>query len=139
MDYRWADKFPELHKILVLFQLTEVSDPLNYSYTPIKSILQEGPQCGLVALAMCTKKNQLDNLKSILESAKHQNFTYYGEIFSAQYMTALAKQFLSSCTIEVYEGNLNSKNIEDFLLDGGFILVPYPFKNFKSIIFQSCS
>lgn len=128
MEYSWAEQYPDLYKILKLFQLQEVSDPVRYSYKIVDSILQEGPQCGLVALAMCIKENQKEGLKSIINSAKQQNFTYNGEIFSIHYMASLAKEFLKDCNVEIFEGNLNCKKIQEFLLDGGLILVPYPFQ-----------
>lgn len=129
MEYCWAEKFPDLYKILTLFQLKEVSHPSRYCYKPTESILQEGPQCGLVALAMCIKENQKDALKCIVDTAKNQNFTYNGEIFGVYYMANLAKKFLKGHEIEVFEGDLNCNRIEEFLLDGGFILVPYPLSN----------
>lgn len=129
MDFTWAEQFPELLKILTLFELTHLSNPIKYRYKYIPSILQDGPQCGLVALAMCTSENQNETVKLIFEQAKKQNFTFNGEIFSVQYMASLAKAFLKDCKIDVFEGELNTNIIEDFLLDGGLILVPYPFAN----------
>lgn len=126
MDYIWAQQFPELHKILTLFQLTHLSNPIKFRYKSIPSMLQDGPQCGLVALAMCMSENQNETLKPIYELAKQENFTYNGEIFSVHYMASLAKAFLK-CKIDVFEGELNCSTIADFLLDGGLILVPYPF------------
>lgn len=132
MEYSWAKKFPDLHKIITLFQITDVANPLQYCYKSITPILQDGPQCGLVALAMCTNGNQNDVLKSIFESAKQKKFTYNGEIFSVQYMAKLAKEFIKNCTVDIFEGDLNSDFIEDFLLNSGLILVPYPFNKNNS-------
>lgn len=126
MDYFWAEPYPELHKILTSFQLTEVASPIRYCYKTTQSILQVGPQCGLVALAMCMNHNKASTVDTIFEYAKTQNYTYNGELLSIQYMYNLAKQFLEDCKIDIYEGNLNSRNIQDFLLAGGLILVPYP-------------
>lgn len=128
MEYSWAVQFPELHKILTLFQLTHLSNPIRYRYKSIPSILQDGPQCGLVALAMCRSENQNETLKFIFELAKQQDFTFNGEIFSVQYMANLAKECLKNCEIDEFEGDINCNIIEEFLLDGGMMLVPYPFK-----------
>lgn len=126
MEYSWAEQYPELYKVITLFQLSEVANPIKYSYKSIEAISQEGPQCGLVALAMCTGVNGKDNLKTIFESAKHQHFTHNGEIFSVHYMHSLANEFLKPCKIQIFEGDLNCNKIEEFLLNGGLILVPYP-------------
>lgn len=127
MDYTWAEQFPELHKILSLFELTHLSNPIKFRYKYIPSIIQDGPQCGLVALAMCTNENQNETLKLIFELAKQQDYTFNGEIFSVQYMVNLAKAYLKGCRIDVFEGDLNCDTIEEFLLDGALMLVPYPF------------
>lgn len=126
MEYLWAEKYSDLYKTLKLFRPKHLANPIKYKYTPFESLLQDGPQCGLVALATCTSGNQNDNLKSIFEYAKQQGFTYNGEIFSVQYMADLAKKFLKNSIINIYEGNVNSEKIKDFLLEGGLILIPYP-------------
>lgn len=52
-----------------------------------KSILQEGPTCGLVALLMALdamKLNHLYDLIKLLDAAKERGFTQMGEMFSGK-------------------------------------------------------
>ncbi|KAJ8960230.1 hypothetical protein NQ318_003955 [Aromia moschata] len=126
MDFDWAKQFPEVYKICTLFQLIEVSNPVKYSYKSLSGFLQDGPQCGLVALAICIGPPGAELIKNLYESAKLQNFTYNGEMFSADFLANLAKQHLPCNTnVEVYNGDLDDERIKEFLLDGGIILVPY--------------
>lgn len=126
MDFSWAEPYPEVYTVCTLFGLHEISNPEKYSYTPLTAISQYGPQCGLVALAMVT--NGTCNVSFIFELARTNNFTYHGEMFSACDMVKLAQEILSDqYTVKLYSGNLNDNHIKDFLLNGGLILVPYPF------------
>nr|XP_023021515.1 UPF0692 protein CG33108 [Leptinotarsa decemlineata] len=126
MDFSWATPYPELYKVCNMFQLVEICQPLKYYYRPIPSYLQEGPKCGLVALAMVLDNATQENVEMLYESARKLGFTNNGEIFSTKEMADLAKRNLPDNTkIEVYSGSLDTNRIRNFILDGGFILVPY--------------
>ncbi|KAG5882738.1 hypothetical protein JTB14_004034 [Gonioctena quinquepunctata] len=126
MDFSWATPFPEVHKVCKLFQMAEISQPLKYTYRPLQEYLQDGPQCGLVALAMIIGNPTKESIRVLFESARNLNFTKNGEIFSVHEMASLAKIHCSgNMQIEVYSGSLNSDQIKDFILDGGQMLVPY--------------
>ena len=53
--------------------------------------LQEGPQCGLVALAMAG--DNID-LEQIVRTAKERGYTKQGEMFSVEDMASLARKVL---------------------------------------------
>lgn len=125
-DEQWFSKYPEIEKLYKLFGYEQLLKPLRYKYTPIPSYIQEGPQCGLVALAMIMQTATTDAVGSLYECARKANFTYCGEMFSVEEMCQLARMKLSNYVIEVYKGNLNCSFIKQFLLNGGFMLVPYP-------------
>lgn len=126
-DYEWADKYPNVQKICRLFDYSVLSNPLRYNYKCIKSIIQDGPQCGLVALAMMLEGSTKDTVNEIFKTAKKLNYTYNGEMFSAADMCALTKTFLPNRNIKLHSGNLFDNHIKEFLLNGGCMLVPYPF------------
>lgn len=126
-DYEWADKYPNVQKICRLFDYSIISNPLRYNYKFVESIIQDGPQCGLVALAMIIEGSTKDTVNEIFETAKKLNYTYNGEMFSAADMCALTKTFLPNRNIKLHSGNLCDDYIKEFLLEGGCMLVPYPF------------
>lgn len=123
---QWFSRYPELERMYKLFGYEQLINPLKYQYTSIPSCVQEGPQCGLVALAMIMQNISRDSINGLFEYAKRANYTYNGEMFSVEEMAQLAKVMLNDNELEVFRGDLNCKFIKDFLLDGGFILVPYP-------------
>lgn len=127
MEFSWALPYPEIYKICTLFQLTEISNPTKYTYKSLKCIIQDGPQCGLVALAMCLENVSEETVTLIVESAKIKHYTYNGEMFSVHEMANLAKIFLKNCYINIFNDDLNCEYIKKFLLNGGLLLVPYPF------------
>lgn len=124
-SFLWTSNFPEIQKMCRLFDLTE--NPVKYSYTRVVSVLQKGPQCGLVALAMITNEPNENTVNKLMEIAVKQGYTYNGEIFSASDMCELARTVLCDQNVQLYEGNLNDNKVKEFLLNGGFLLVPYPF------------
>lgn len=125
MDFTWAQKFPELHKICSLFSLSQLSNPVDVCYTPLQPYLQNGPQCGLVALAIFRGNPNKENVKQLFETAQNKGYTNHGEIFSASNMAKLAESQLDSTDVEIYKGCLNCDEIKKLLLDGASILVPY--------------
>ena len=66
---------------------------------PTKPRLQEGPQCGLVALAMAG--DNID-LQEVVRTAKDQGYTKQGEMFSVEDMASLARSVLDR-EVEVVE------------------------------------
>ncbi|CAH0551287.1 unnamed protein product [Brassicogethes aeneus] len=126
MDFSWAKRYPDVYKICTLFQLCELSAPLKYNYTPLTGYLQNGPQCGLVALAMIQGNPTNESVLKIFNIAKNNDFTHNGEILSAEYMKILAEDVLGGdYLVKLNTEGLNNQKIKDFLLGGGFVLIPY--------------
>ncbi|RZC33789.1 hypothetical protein BDFB_001206 [Asbolus verrucosus] len=125
MNFSWAENYPEVHKVCTLFNLNELSSPLKYSYKSLQGFLQDGPQCGLVALAMYTGNPTRESIQALFESATKKGYTYNGEMFSAQNMADLAKSQLKSTAVDLYSGLLNTDEIKEMLLHGCNLLVPY--------------
>lgn len=125
MNFAWAEPYPDVYKMCVLFERTELFSPEKITYQPLESYLQNGPQCGLVALAMILGNPGKETIGKIYDHAKQKDYTYNGEIFSTNDMFELAKTFLTNQQVELYSGSLDSVQIRDFLLSGGKLLVPY--------------
>ncbi|XP_050310134.1 UPF0692 protein CG33108 [Anthonomus grandis grandis] len=125
MSFTWAEPYPELHKICTLFDLQELQKPIRFSYRPLRPYLQNGPQCGLVALAMVMGEPTEQLVHTLLETALQSQFTYNGELFSVDYMYNLAKTHLKYNSVAIHTGQLDDYFIKEFLLKGGFMLVPY--------------
>ena len=85
--------------------------------------LQEGPQCGLVALAMAG--DNID-LQEVVRTAKERGFTKQGEMFSVEDMASLARLVLER-EVEVVESKelLDCRQLMARLSEGGAVLVPY--------------
>ncbi|KAH1003193.1 hypothetical protein HUJ05_011133 [Dendroctonus ponderosae] len=121
-DFEWAQPHPELHKVCTLFGRLELRAPLAWRYRPLPSLLQQGPQCGLVALAMLSGAP----VDAIQAHAHAQGYTSQGELFSCDHMLELAQRFLRPpATCRLYSGRLDDAPIKRFLLQGGCLLVPY--------------
>lgn len=125
MNFSWAESYPEVHKICTLFSLTELSNPVKYSYKSLPPFLQDGPQCGLVALAIYLGHPSTDSVQSLLKRAKIEGFTNNGEMFSVQNMATLAQCYLKPTCVQIYSGLLDTKEIREVLLNSGNLLVPY--------------
>ncbi|XP_033928076.1 LOW QUALITY PROTEIN: actin maturation protease [Melopsittacus undulatus] len=104
-------------------------------HRPAPPLIQDGPQCGLVALwmaaALLTPPHRPApppvGLEEVLGVARARGFTIHGEMFSATDMAALAQE-LFHCQAEVTEGGLEGPNrsrLLQHLLGGLPLLVPY--------------
>uniref|UniRef100_A0A803SQ19 Actin maturation protease n=1 Tax=Anolis carolinensis TaxID=28377 RepID=A0A803SQ19_ANOCA len=98
---------------------------------PVPSLIQEGPQCGLVALWMAGALLSLPRAVSfgrIVQVALERGYTAQGEMFSAADMAKLAGEVFP-CQTELLSGKLEGENRERILrhLSAGFpVLIPYP-------------
>jgi len=90
---------------------------------PTTARLQEGPQCGLVALAMAG--DNLD-LEEVVRTAKERGYTKQGEMFSVEDMASLARSMLDR-EVEVVKSEqlLDSRLVMTRLSQGRALLVPY--------------
>lgn len=126
MDFSWASNYPDLQTMCKRFNLSELYSPVQVKYKSFKSIIQQGPQCGLVALAMCMESPTRETVDKLFNDAIEAGYTFHGEMFSCRKMYELAVFNIMS-KVTLYEGLLDSLEIKEFLLDGGVMLVPYPF------------
>eukprot|EP00092_Neocalanus_flemingeri_P005901 GFUD01006352.1.p1 GENE.GFUD01006352.1~~GFUD01006352.1.p1 ORF type:complete len:385 (+),score=158.70 GFUD01006352.1:61-1215(+) len=96
--------------------------------TPTGPRLQEGPQCGIVALvvAACAMRVQGTSVDRVMDMAREDGFTKKGEMFSVDNMAVVAKR-LMECEVKVERASklLDTKWLVDRLLREAIILVPY--------------
>ncbi|XP_004075428.1 UPF0692 protein C19orf54 homolog [Oryzias latipes] len=98
--------------------------------TYVPSLIQDGPQCGLVALWMAAhlQQDKLDlDMKTLVQTAVNSGYTAQGEMFSAHNMTLLAEE-ACGCKAELLTGGLDGNNRETIirhLWKGQPVLIPY--------------
>ncbi|CAL4063655.1 unnamed protein product [Meganyctiphanes norvegica] len=105
--------------------LDPTSDTLAV-YTQLRPTIQQGPQCGMVALSMATQIfSETMDVDPIVKIAKDRGFTAHGEMFSSEKMAELANE-ISGIEATVRRDVLsNPKMLLETLLQGDLILVPY--------------
>ncbi|KAJ1529232.1 hypothetical protein ONE63_006035 [Megalurothrips usitatus] len=101
--------------------------PLLTVYQYLPSILQEGPQCGLVALAMAAAASQSSvSVQDLLREAQTRGYSYQGEMFSVDDMASLALAFLPNVSVQVIEGLVENRDtVVHSLARGAVLLIPY--------------
>ncbi|XP_037534130.1 UPF0692 protein C19orf54 homolog [Nematolebias whitei] len=98
--------------------------------TYVPSRIQDGPQCGLVALWMAAhlqKPPPTVDMECVFQTAVRQGYTAQGEMFSAQNMALLAEE-VCGCKAELLSGGLSGRNgatIIEHLWGGQPVLIPY--------------
>eukprot|EP00090_Calanus_glacialis_P018156 TRINITY_DN28163_c0_g1_i1.p1 TRINITY_DN28163_c0_g1~~TRINITY_DN28163_c0_g1_i1.p1 ORF type:complete len:369 (-),score=160.32 TRINITY_DN28163_c0_g1_i1:109-1215(-) len=90
--------------------------------------LQEGPQCGIVALVVAAEAmgEQGMSVDRVMDIAMEKGFTKRGEMFSVDNMAHMALE-LVTCDLKVEKASklLDTVWLVDMLLKGSVILVPY--------------
>ncbi|XP_034663795.1 UPF0692 protein CG33108 [Drosophila subobscura] len=122
----WAWEYPELQKGCYLNRVCQYTPPKQCQYYSVPSILQVGPTCGLTALSMLL--NGSPSAAEILEDAVEQEYTFNGEMFSAQYLCELTRKHLDGHgpgACQLHEGRLCCSKVKELLQAGGCLLVPY--------------
>lgn len=98
------------------------------NYVP--SLIQDGPQCGLVALWMAAHLLQPPKtllLETLVQTAKDNGYTEQGEMFSASDMAKLAED-VCGCRVQRLSGGMLGENtavILKHLINRQPILIPY--------------
>lgn len=96
----------------------------------IPSLIQDGPQCGLVALWMASHLRQPSlnvSMETLVQTAVDRGYTAQGEMFSARDMALLAEE-VCVCRVELLSGGINGDNsgtVLTHLCDGQPVLIPY--------------
>ncbi|XP_041729458.1 UPF0692 protein C19orf54 homolog [Coregonus clupeaformis] len=96
----------------------------------VPSLIQDGPQCGLVALWMAGHLRQPPlsvSMETIVQTAMDRGYTAQGEMFSARDMAMLAEE-VCECRAELLSGGMtgdNSTAVLKHLADGQPVLIPY--------------
>ena len=109
---------------------------LTIRYEHVDSCLQNGPQCGLVALAMlCIGSPKVSIVSELLSEAYRMKFTLSGEIFSADHLKILAMKFLPHySTISMFCGYFDCDYVYKHLMDAGLALIAYKFRFFSDFL-----
>lgn len=124
---RWALEFPELG--VACSPIDCLREPVQkFCYQQCKSIIQEGPTCGLVAL--CMMLDEKISVSEVFEIARAAGYTNIGEMFSCKNMANLVEIALMltnnfNVKVELKTGGLCSDSIINKLLNKCFILIPY--------------
>ncbi|XP_035535772.1 UPF0692 protein C19orf54 homolog isoform X2 [Morone saxatilis] len=98
--------------------------------TYVPSLIQDGPQCGLVALWMSAhlRQPQLSiDMETVVQTALSRGYTAQGEMFSAENMALLAEE-VCGCKAELLSGGLRGNNaatIISHLWGRQPVLIPY--------------
>ncbi|TKS80972.1 UPF0692 protein C19orf54 -like protein [Collichthys lucidus] len=98
--------------------------------TYVPSLIQDGPQCGLVALWMSAhlRQPQLSiDMETVVQTALRRGYTAQGEMFSAHNMALLAEE-VCGCKAELLSGGLSDNNaaaIVTHLWRRQPVLIPY--------------
>uniref|UniRef100_UPI0037E8DF0A actin maturation protease n=1 Tax=Semicossyphus pulcher TaxID=241346 RepID=UPI0037E8DF0A len=98
--------------------------------TYVPSLIQDGPQCGLVALWMSAQLRQPQlsvSMETVVQTALSRGYTAQGEMFSADNMALLAEE-VCGCKAELLSGGLSGKNaatIITHLWGRQPVLIPY--------------
>ncbi|XP_075997046.1 actin maturation protease [Genypterus blacodes] len=98
--------------------------------TYVPSLIQDGPQCGLVALWMAAHLRQPPlcfDMESVVQTALSRGYTAQGEMFSARDMALLAEE-VCTCTAKLLSGGLSGNNattIITHLWSRQPVLIPY--------------
>uniref|UniRef100_A0A3P9A4H2 Actin maturation protease n=1 Tax=Esox lucius TaxID=8010 RepID=A0A3P9A4H2_ESOLU len=97
----------------------------------VPSLIQDGPQCGLVALWMAGHLRQPPvsvSMEAVVQTALDRGYTAQGEMFSAGDMALLAEE-VTGWRAELLSGGMrgdNTKAVLKHLVDGQPVLIPDP-------------
>ncbi|XP_023245519.1 UPF0692 protein CG33108 [Copidosoma floridanum] len=120
----FTDPYQEIQSLIFRYELNDAD--IKY-YCHLKPIRQQGPQCGLVALAMAAQEYPRKIAAAELyEDARQSGFTQHGEIYSVDSMAKLAAKYMADHRPEIL------RNLEDYpytitraLTSGAKVLIPY--------------
>lgn len=129
----WAAAYPDVQKACCLAHICTTVHPKEYCIkSGIQSIIQEGPTCGMAALAMVADMSA-SNVIDILHVAKEQSYTNHGEMFSAHNMLQLGEMIFQTIgkdyvNFNLHRGAFDCDEIRCALRNGACIMIAYPFQ-----------
>lgn len=132
VECQWATKYPEMQKACTLAQICTHSRPRHVRVKQgIRSVIQEGPTCGLTALAMVAADGA-PTVADILQVARTKGYTNHGEMFSARNLLQLTEHVFKLVgkdyvSLEQHTGPVNCDAVREALVDGACLMVAYPF------------
>ncbi|XP_064485016.1 actin maturation protease-like isoform X2 [Ornithodoros turicata] len=110
-------------------RLTNDDDSMHVvsTFCTLNPVIQNGPQCGIVALSMATQLLKASvTVDRICQEAQILKFTAKGEMFSVENMKVLAETVLGTCDAQVLHSSSSAPGqIIMHLLQGKPLLVPY--------------
>ncbi|KAJ8670222.1 hypothetical protein QAD02_001481 [Eretmocerus hayati] len=114
----------EIDRLILHNRLCESKILFHHDLQPI---LQDGPQCGLVALSMASQcKDGSVSVEQLFQTARDCGFTRHGELFSVDFMETLSKKHLQRYHSEIVENLKHDPNSLFQLLSCGIlVLIPY--------------
>ncbi|VDM11256.1 unnamed protein product [Wuchereria bancrofti] len=92
----------------------------------VEPILQNGPQCGLVAVQMVAQAYGLPirNVDEIFQYAKQKGYTNHGEMFSADWLADVAVSLWPMLDVAV-ENVPSTAQMEQLVQENAVLLIPY--------------
>lgn len=105
--------------------LEEETETLSV-YTQLRPNIQQGPQCGLVALSMASQVfPETVDVADLLKEARRRGFTKHGEMFSSEAMVSLAEGITGMEATIRRDVLCDPRTLLELLMKGDLILVPY--------------
>lgn len=122
------EQFRQKLKVIIEKDIPDLSSKVLLSSNfPVRPIMQDGPCCGIVALAMAAQMLKKETTASyVLQRSQCLGLSLQGELFSAYNMAKLAEDTLD-CTSEVLDMRdpESKENLLGHLSNSHPVLVPY--------------
>ncbi|CAD6231724.1 GSCOCG00001555001-RA-CDS [Cotesia congregata] len=114
----------EIEKLIARHALKDAE--VTY-FSQVEPILQDGPQCGLVALSMASQEyTKPVSVTQLLAEARVRGFTQHGEVYSVDFMGTLAAEYLPDHRPDVLvDLQTCPDTLTHALAHGAMVLIPY--------------
>ncbi|KAL6267162.1 UPF0692 protein CG33108 [Pogonomyrmex barbatus] len=110
-----------------LISRNELKDAEVTYFCQVEPILQDGPQCGLVALSMASQEyTKPVSVNQLLAEARVRGFTQHGEVYSVDFMGTLAAEYLPDHKPDILVDLQQCPDtLTHALAHGAMVLIPY--------------
>ncbi|XP_063977698.1 actin maturation protease [Diachasmimorpha longicaudata] len=114
-------------EIDMLIARNDLKDAEITYFCQVAPILQDGPQCGLVALAMASQEyTKPVSVVQLLAEARVRGFTQHGEVYSVDFMATLAAEYLPDHRPDILiDLQTCPDTLTHALANGAMVLIPY--------------